>query len=123
MLILLLVIVILLFSIWFRGRVLEYTPHQRRVNRAFALFVAIPLGLFILLAVMLPAHSEEQTRLYDARGNSIGTAAPQGQGSVRYYDSRGNSLGTSTTTGNTTTFYDRGGNVTGRTSAPSIGRH
>jgi hypothetical protein len=46
-------------------------------------------------------------------------AAPQGQGSGRYYDSRGNSLGTSTTTGNTTTFYGPGGNVTGRATGPA----
>ena len=75
------------------------------------------------LMMFMQAKAEEQTRLYAPNGQSLGTAAPQGEGSVRYYDSRGNSLGTSTTTGNTTTFYDRGGNVTGRTSAPSIGRH
>jgi hypothetical protein len=49
----------------------------------------------------------------------VGTAAPQGNGTVRYYDSRGNSLGTSTTTGGTTTFYDSGGNVTGRAIGPT----
>jgi hypothetical protein len=38
-----------------------------------------------------------QTRLYDARGKSIGTAVPQGEGSVRYYDAQARSLGTSTT--------------------------
>jgi hypothetical protein len=50
-----------------------------------------------------------------ARAGSIGTAAPQGNGTVRYYDNRGNSLGTSTTSpSGTRTFYGPRGNVTGR---------
>jgi len=62
----------------------------------------------LLATLLLPAKAtgEEQTRIYDARGKSIGTLAPQGQGTVRYYDARGNSLGTSTTTGGVTKFYD-----------------
>jgi hypothetical protein len=66
-----------------------------------------------------PALAQQQTRVYDANGRSIGTAAPQGQGSVRYYDRRGNSLGTSTTTNGTTTFYGSSGSVTGRTVGPA----
>src|SRR5262245_4682723 len=62
------------------------------------------------------ARSEEQTRFYGLDGKSIGTAVPQGNGSMRYYDSRGNSLGTSTTTGNTTRFYDARGHSTGSAS-------
>jgi hypothetical protein len=54
--------------------------------------IAAILAIAIIAAT--PAHAEPQTRLYDARGNSIGTAVPQGEGSIRYYDSRGNSLGT-----------------------------
>jgi hypothetical protein len=65
------------------------------------------------------ANAEPQTRIYDARGNSVGTAVPQGDGSTPYFDARGNSLGTSTTTpGGGTTFYGPGGNVTGRAVAP-----
>jgi YD repeat-containing protein len=67
------------------------------------------------LGIVATPALAQQTRVYDANGRSIGTAAPQGQGSTRYYDSRGKSLGTSTTTGNTTTFYGPGGNVTGTT--------
>ena len=78
--------------------------------------------LLIAVALMLvtaPAFAQ-QTRYYDSRGNSIGTAVPQGQGSVRYYDSRGNSLGTSTTNGTgKTTFYGPRGNVTGTAVAPA----
>jgi hypothetical protein len=62
--------------------------------------------------------SEEQTRVYAPDGRSVGTVAPQGEGSLRYYDSRGNSLGTSTTTGNTTRFYDAGGRPTGSATSP-----
>jgi YD repeat-containing protein len=78
--------------------------------------------LAIAVIVAAPALAEPQTRFYDPRGNSVGTAAPQGQGSVRYFDQRGNSVGTSTTNSSgTTTFYDARGNVTGRTFAPPSG--
>jgi hypothetical protein len=115
---LLLLAVILLANIAFKMR-RPLNTHEKRVNRSFALFIGIPLGLFILLIVLVSAKAEEQTRVYDSRGNSIGTAAPQGQGSVRYYDRRGNSLGTSTTNSTgTTTFYGSRGNVTGSTITP-----
>jgi YD repeat-containing protein len=68
---------------------------------------------------MTVVHAQQQTRFYDARGNSLGTAVPLGQGTVRYYDARGNSLGTSTTTGNTTTFYGPRGNRTGSATSPA----
>jgi hypothetical protein len=72
-----------------------------------------------LVLVTAPAFAQ-QTRYYDSRGNSLGIAAPQGQGSMRYYDSRGNSLGTSTTNSTgTTTFYGPRGNVTGTAVAPT----
>jgi hypothetical protein len=76
----------------------------------------------IALAVMATATvvlAEPQTRVYDARGNSIGTAVPLGNGSVRYFDARGNSMGTSTTTGGTTRFYDAGGRPAGSTVGPA----
>jgi YD repeat-containing protein len=79
--------------------------------------VGLIFGLFALMAVA--AKAGEQTRFYGPDGRSLGTAAPQGQGTVRYYDAQGRSLGTSTTTGNTTTFYGPRGNVTGRTVGPS----
>lgn len=82
-------------------------------------YAAFCVTLLTVAALVVNAQAEKQTRVYDSRGNSVGTAVPQGQGSVRYYDRRGNSLGTSTTTGNTTTFYGPGGNVTGRSVGPS----
>jgi hypothetical protein len=73
----------------------------------------IMLAVALLVLAVTPAFAQ-QTRFYDSRGNSLGTAVPQGQGSVRHYDSRGNSLGTSTTThSGVTTFYGPRGNVTG----------
>jgi YD repeat-containing protein len=80
------------------------------------------LATTIIAALALsaaPALAEPQTRFYDARGNAVGVVVPQGDGSTRYYDARGNSLGTSTRSRNTTTFYDPGGNVTGRTVGPA----
>jgi hypothetical protein len=87
-----------------------------------AAIIAIAMVIYTFGVVLVRA--EPQTRLYDARGNSLGTATPQGDGSLRYYDSRGSSLGTSTTTpggsaGPTTKFYDARGNVTGSTSSPA----
>jgi hypothetical protein len=40
------------------------------------------------MALILKRASASRTsgELYDARGNSVGTAAPQGEGSTRYYD-------------------------------------
>jgi hypothetical protein len=80
----------------------------------------------ILAAAMLlfaygvsQVRAEPQTRFYDSRGNSIGTATPQSDGTVRYRDAGGSSLGTSTTRGNTTTFYGPGGGVTGKTGGPA----
>jgi hypothetical protein len=85
------------------------------------ILTTITAVVLLLLGLSLHrANAEEQTRFYDSRGNSIGTAAPQGAGSVRYFDSRGNSLGTTTTTpGGTTTFYDSRGSVTGHASGPA----
>jgi YD repeat-containing protein len=79
----------------------------------------IALAVVVLAGSVLAAHAQ-QTRFCAPNGSSLGTVVPYGNGSVRYYDSRGNSLGTSTTTGNTTTFCDPRGNVTGRTVGPRV---
>jgi hypothetical protein len=78
------------------------------------------IRLFILAMLLVPtlalAQSSPQTRIYDERGRSIGTATTDSQGSVRFRDERGNSLGTSSRTGEgTTNFYDARGNRTGST--------
>jgi YD repeat-containing protein len=73
------------------------------------------IALLLVASCQAPLRNAEaqQTRIYDANGRSVGTAAPQGEGSTRYYDARGRSLGTSTTTGNTTRYYDERGRTTG----------
>jgi hypothetical protein len=91
-----------------------------RLKILIALAVLFLGSMFIILMPCIAAA--QQTNFYDSSGRHVGTAAPQGQGSVRYYDSRGSSLGTSTTTGNTTTFYGPGGSVTGRATGPSGNR-
>jgi YD repeat-containing protein len=53
----------------------------------------IPITIIAVFITATAARAEPQTRRYDARGNSIGTAVPQGQGSTRYYDAQGRSLG------------------------------
>jgi hypothetical protein len=79
------------------------------------------LASITILAILVGSASTEpqQTRVYDSRGNSIGTSVPTSDGSVRYYDSRGNSLGTSTTLNGTTTYYSPLGNMSGTTSGPA----
>jgi hypothetical protein len=82
--------------------------------------VAGLVGLVIILLIVFAriVSAGEQTRIYAPDGRSVGTAVPQGEGTIRFYDSRGKSIGTSTTTGDTTTLRDPGGNVTGRTTSP-----
>jgi hypothetical protein len=70
----------------------------------------------VLALVTMPAQAQ-QTRFYDARGNSIGTATTSPSGQTTFRDSRGSTKGTSSTNSSgTTTFYDRRGNVVGRSS-------
>jgi hypothetical protein len=40
---------------------------------------------------------EEQTRFYGPDGKSLGTATPQGDGTIKYRDSQGRSVGSATT--------------------------
>jgi YD repeat-containing protein len=55
----------------------------------------------IIIAMLLStaAYAEPQTRFYDARGNSVGTATRDGQGTTTFRDSRGNVVGRSSTQG------------------------
>jgi YD repeat-containing protein len=71
------------------------------------------MGIGLLLLGLVSTAHAGQVRFYDARGNSLGTAVPYGNGSARYYDARGRSLGTSTTSGGTTRFYNAGGRSLG----------
>jgi hypothetical protein len=69
-----------------------------------------------LLVLATSAHAQ-QTRFYDSRGNSLGTATTSPSGQTTFRDSRGNTTGTATTNSSgTTTFYDRRGNAVGRSS-------
>jgi hypothetical protein len=89
------------------------------LNRTIRDLAIAIIAVAAMALLVLHARSEPQTRFYDARGNSLGTSVPQGDGSMRYYDKGGSSIGTSTTTpGGTTTFYGPGGNVTGKTTGP-----
>jgi hypothetical protein len=75
------------------------------------------LSILIVLALTIAssAFAGEQTRFYDARGNSVGTATRDSQGTTTFRDSRGNTTGTaSTSAGQGTVFRDSRGNVTGR---------
>jgi hypothetical protein len=68
-----------------------------------------------LLLATTPVFAQ-QTRYYDARGNSLGTATTNSSGVTTFRDSRGNTTGTATRDGQGTTFRDNGGNVTSRSS-------
>jgi hypothetical protein len=68
-----------------------------------------------LCAIALPAFAGEQMRFYDSRGNSVGTATRDSQGTTTFRDSRGNTTGTATfSPGSDTVFRDSRGNVVGR---------
>jgi hypothetical protein len=81
--------------------------------------LVLAIAIIAFMFAIRPSFGAEQTRIYDANGRSIGTATPEGQGSVRYRDAGGRSVGTSTTTHGTTTFYGPSGNVTGRAVGPA----
>jgi hypothetical protein len=59
------------------------------MNRAVRDFAIVFIAMAFMMFFVLHARSTEQTRFYDAQGDRLGTAVPQGDGSVRYYDSRG----------------------------------
>jgi YD repeat-containing protein len=59
------------------------------------------------------ANAEQQTRIYDSSGRSIGTAVPFSDGSAQ-----GRSLGTRSTSHGTTTYYDARGNRIGTAVGP-----
>jgi hypothetical protein len=80
--------------------------------------IVLIVGASLLLSVF--AHAGEQTRFYDNRGNSTGTATTDSQGTTVFRNDRGNTTGTaSTDSQGTTVFRDDRGNVTGRASRPS----
>jgi hypothetical protein len=47
----------------------------------------------VALAIAGAAHAGEQTRFYDSRGNSLGTATRNSEGTTVFRDSRGNVTG------------------------------
>jgi hypothetical protein len=64
-------------------------------------FAAAAIAGAILAFASLSAHADPtlnnnpQQRFYDARGNSIGTATTDTQGTTTFRDSRGNTIGRS----------------------------
>jgi hypothetical protein len=71
-------------------------------------------AMFVLASA---AAFAQQTRVYDSRGNSLGTATTNSSGTTTFRDSRGVTTGTATRDSQgTTTFRDSRGNVTGRSS-------
>jgi hypothetical protein len=62
---------------------------------------------------------EEQTRFRDAQGRTIGTATPEGSGTIRFRDAQGRSIGSSSTdSGGTTRYYDPSGRSLGTSTGP-----
>jgi YD repeat-containing protein len=51
--------------------------------------------VFVAIIVASSCASAQQRRFYDARGNSVGTASTDSQGTTVVRDSRGNVVGTS----------------------------
>jgi hypothetical protein len=89
---------------------------MKRTLRDLAI-VAVAMAIYPYGVAQVRA--EPQTRFYSPDGRSLGTAVPQGQGTIRYYGANGSSLGSSTWVGNTTTFYNPRGSVTGKAIGPA----
>jgi hypothetical protein len=69
------------------------------------------------------ATAAEQTRIYDARGRSVGTATPSTDGSITFRDSQGRTIGTATSSSDGTTIYrDSRGNRIGTAAPPPARR-
>jgi hypothetical protein len=49
----------------------------------------------LALTIASSAFAGEQTRFYDSRGNSVGTATRDSQGTTVFRDSRGRTIGRS----------------------------
>jgi hypothetical protein len=76
------------------------------------------IAFAILITHYTYAHAQ-QTRFYDAHGNSIGTATTSPSGQTTFRDSRGSTTGTANTdSSGTTTFRDSRGTTTGKASGP-----
>jgi YD repeat-containing protein len=71
----------------------------------------------LALAALASAAQAQQRSYYDARGNRIGSATTDSQGTVTNTDARGRVISRETTTGNQTTIYDAGGRNVGRRGA------
>ena len=69
--------------------------------------------LTLALALLATEASAQQRTIYDARGNVVGRAATDSQGTTTVYDSRGTVVGKESKSGNTTTVYDAGGRKAG----------
>jgi hypothetical protein len=64
-----------------------------------------PLPVLAFESVQLAQAVEPQTRFYGPDGRSLGTAAPQGDGTVKFRDAQGRSVGSATTDQSGTTRY------------------
>jgi hypothetical protein len=68
------------------------------MRRTLKELTIVAKAMVVYAIALVQVKAGEQIRVYDSRGNSVGTIVPQSDGSTRYYNSRGNSMGTSTTT-------------------------
>jgi hypothetical protein len=60
------------------------------------LILTIVIAAILVFAAMQYAPAGEQRRFYDSRGNSVGTATKDSQGTTTFRDARGNTVGKST---------------------------
>jgi len=89
-------------------RLWEQSIMKSSNGKGFGLDLAVVgiIGAIIVIGLVLfanyGAHADSilnnnpQTRFYDARGNSVGTATTDSQGTTTFRDSRGNTIGRST---------------------------
>jgi hypothetical protein len=78
------------------------------------------IAIFLLFVQPTVASAEEQTRFRDAQGKTVGTATPQGDGTVKFRDAQGRSAGSATTdSSGQTRYYDSSGRSLGTSTGPA----
>jgi YD repeat-containing protein len=76
--------------------------------------------IFLLFVTPAVATAGEQSTFRDSSGRTIGTAAPQGDGTVKFRDSQGRTTGTATTdSSGQTRYYDAQGRSIGTSTGPA----
>jgi hypothetical protein len=89
-----------------------------KITRAHMILILVALVLFTIAAIGI-ASAQNQTTFRDGRGQTIGTATHENNGTTTFRNTTGQITGTANRDSNgTTTFRDRGGSISGTATGP-----